>query len=82
MVKLSLEKKLSEIEPGTEVFVKRVIGDKNLRKRIADMGIVKGTRIKVVRKAPLGDPVEFELKGYSLSLRKNEAENVYVEEVG
>lgn len=82
MVKLSLEKRLSEIEPETEVFVKRVTGDKNLRKRIADMGIVKGTRIKVVRKAPLGDPVEFELKGYSLSLRKNEAENVYVEEVG
>ena len=82
MVKLSLEKRLSEIEPETEVFVKRVTGDKNLRKRIADMGIVKGTRIKVVRKAPLGDPVEFELKGYSLSLRKKEAENVYVEEVG
>ncbi len=76
-----MEKRLSEIEPGTEVSVKRVTGDKNLRKRIADMGIVKGTRIKVVRKAPLGDPVEFELKGYSLSLRKNEAENVYVEEV-
>ena len=82
MVNPPLEKKLSEIEPGTEAFVKRVTGDKNLRKRIADMGIVKGTRIKVVRKAPLGDPVEFELKGYSLSLRKNEAENVYVEEVG
>ena len=81
MVKTFLEKKLSETEPETEVFVKRVTGDKNLRKRIADMGIVKGTRIKVVRKAPLGDPVEFELKGYSLSLRKNEAENVYVEEV-
>ena len=82
MVKTFLEKKLSETEPETEVFVKRVTGDKNLRKRIADMGIVKGTRIKVVRKAPLGDPVEFELKGYSLSLRKKEAENVYVEEVG
>ena len=76
-----MEKKLSETEPETEVFVKRITGDKNLRKRIADMGIVKGTRIKVVRKAPLGDPVEFELKGYCLSLRKNEAENVYVEEV-
>jgi ferrous iron transport protein A len=44
-----------------------------------DMGLVPGTEVKVVRVAPLGDPVEFEVKGYSLSLRKSEAREITVE---
>jgi Fe2+ transport system protein FeoA len=44
-----------------------------------DMGLVTGAEVKVVRVAPLGDPIEFEVKGYSLSLRKSEARNVFVE---
>jgi ferrous iron transport protein A len=44
-----------------------------------DMGLLKGTEIKVVRLAPLGDPIEFEVKGYNLSLRKKEARLVEVE---
>ena len=43
-----------------------------------DMGLTRGTEVIVVRRAPLGDPVEFLLKGYNLSLRKRESENVYV----
>jgi Fe2+ transport system protein FeoA len=42
------------------------------------MGLVKGTEIVMVRKAPLGDPIEFQVKGYNLSLRKVEADNVFV----
>jgi Fe2+ transport system protein FeoA len=73
------EKRLSEMRPGESGRVTKVTGDRLLRRRIMDMGIVQGTEIKVVRRAPLGDPIEFLLKDYHLSLRKNEAENVYVE---
>jgi Fe2+ transport system protein FeoA len=67
------------MDPGENGKITKVTGDRSLRRRIMDMGIIKGTEIKVVRRAPLGDPVEFLLKDYHLSLRKNEAENVYVE---
>jgi ferrous iron transport protein A len=43
-----------------------------------DMGIVRGSEIKVIRRAPLGDPVEFEIRDYNLTLRKREAELIYV----
>ncbi|WP_292469876.1 FeoA domain-containing protein [Methanolobus sp.] len=43
------------------------------------MGLTPGTRVEVIRRAPLGDPVEFKLKGYNLSLRKKEAETILVE---
>jgi Fe2+ transport system protein FeoA len=73
------EKRLSEMRPGEKGKVSKVTGGGFLRRRIMDMGIVKGREINVVRSAPLGDPVEFLLMGYNLTLRKNEAENVYVE---
>jgi ferrous iron transport protein A len=44
-----------------------------------DMGLVPGTEVRVLRMAPLGDPIEFEVKGYSLSLRKSEASKIQVE---
>jgi len=49
------------------------------RRRILDMGLVPGTRLKVVRRAPLGDPIEFTVRGYELTLRKRDAANVIVE---
>ncbi|QLC50914.1 ferrous iron transport protein A [Methanolobus zinderi] len=73
------EKTLDFIEPDTSVKVLKVAGQKSSRKRILDMGLTPGTRVDVVRRAPLGDPVEFKLKGYNLSLRKREAETVLVE---
>jgi len=72
-------KKLSELEPGDKGVVTMIRGSKASRRRILDMGIVKGSEVKVIRRAPLGDPVEFEVKDYNLSLRKHEAEQVYVE---
>ena len=50
-----------------------------MHRRILDMGIVPGVEIKVERVAPLGDPVDFKVLGYHLSLRREEAENVYIE---
>lgn len=74
-----VERKLSELEPGENGVVTRIKGNGVSRRRILDMGVVKGSEIKVIRRAPLGDPVEFEIKDYNLSLRKREAEHVYVE---
>ena len=73
-----MEKRLSDLEPGQSGVVVRISGRGATRRRIMDMGIVKGSTVKVIRRAPLGDPVEFELKDYNLSLRKREAEKIYV----
>lgn len=51
----------------------------SLRSKIMDMGIVRGAEIEMVRRAPLGDPLEFLLRGYRLTLRKGEAANVILE---
>ena len=72
-------RKLSELKPGDEGVIANVIGGGPLVRRIVDMGLAIGAKIKILRKAPLGDPVEFEVKGYNLSLRKSEAEHVFVE---
>ena len=74
-------KKLSELDVGERGVVVNVVGKGALIRRLLDMGIVRGVEIRVVRKAPLGDPIEFEIKGYYLSLRKDEASHVFVEVV-
>jgi len=70
---------LHELKVGQRGIIVRVGGQGPVRRRMMDMGLVTGAEVKVVRVAPLGDPVEFEVKGYSLSLRKSEARNVTVE---
>ncbi|AJB41394.1 Ferrous iron transport protein A [Thermofilum adornatum 1505] len=74
----TIEKRLSELKPGERGIVTRVSGSGLIKKRLLEMGLVKGTEIVMVRKAPLGDPIEFQVKGYNLSLRKVEADNVFV----
>ncbi len=74
-----MKKTLSDMQPGEKGIILSVSGDNTVQRRIRDMGIVRGTEIEVVRRAPLGDPVEFRLKGYNLSLRKEEASCVSVE---
>ncbi len=70
---------LNKLSVGQRGIVVRVGGKGPARRRMMDMGLVPGTEVKVVRVAPLGDPVEFEVKGYSLSLRKSEARDITVE---
>jgi Fe2+ transport system protein FeoA len=77
---LLMVKKLSELEPGYTGVVVKIAGDASTRRRIMDMGVVRKSTIKVIRRAPLGDPVEFEIKDYNLTLRKRDAENVLVEQ--
>jgi len=72
-------KTLNQLEPGERATIVKVEGEGPVRRRILDMGVVSGAEIEVVRVAPLGDPVEFLIKGYNLSLRKSEARNVQVE---
>ncbi len=70
--------KLSDLQPGSTAVVKEVAGEGSLRRRLLEMGILAGTTVEVVRKAPLGDPVEIRVRGYNLSLRRNEADTVMV----
>lgn len=72
-------KTLKNVECGQTVKVSRLGGEGAVRRRIMDMGITKGTEIYVRKVAPLGDPIEVTVKGYELSLRKGEAENIVVE---
>ncbi len=73
--------KLSELSPGEEGVISKILGKSRALRRLMDMGLTPGSRIKVVRKAPLGDPIELEIRGYNLSLRKDEAELILVEVV-
>lgn len=73
-------KTLKEVPVGSRATVKRIHGEGLLRRRIMDMGITKGTEIFVRKVAPLGDPVELTVRGYELSIRKNEAEAIEVEQ--
>ena len=72
-------KLLSELKPGQRGMISRVSGGGQTHRRILDMGVVPQTKVEVERVAPLGDPMEVRIKGYHLSLRKEEAANVYVE---
>lgn len=71
---------LNKVKVGETVKVIRLTGEGVLRRRIMDMGITKGCVIKVTNVAPLGDPVEIELRGYSLTIRKKDAEIIEVSE--
>jgi DtxR family Mn-dependent transcriptional regulator len=70
---------LHDLPVGQRGIVVRVGGKGPSRRRMMDMGLVPGTEVEVVRVAPLGDPIEFTLKGYNLSLRKSEAKAIQVE---
>ena len=53
-------------------------GDSNLRRRLLEMGFCNGAKVEVIRRAPLGDPIEFRLRGYHLSLRADQAQYVLI----
>ena len=72
-------KTLKEVKVGQTVKVAKLHGEGAVKRRIMDMGITKGVEIYVRKVAPLGDPVEVTVRGYELSLRKNDAEMVEVE---
>ena len=72
-------KTLKNVAVGDKAIVKRLSGEGALKRRIMDMGVTKGVEIFVRKVAPFGDPIEVTVRGYELSLRKAEAENILVE---
>ena len=72
-------KTLKDVPVGDKAIVKRLSGEGALKRRIMDMGVTKGVEVLVRRVAPLGDPIEVTVRGYELSLRKDEAANIIVE---
>lgn len=69
---------LDQLSAGEQGVVVNVHGTGAVKRRLMDMGLTKGTQVKVVKLAPLGDPIELRVRGYELSLRKNESEMVVV----
>ncbi len=72
-------KTLKEAKVGQTVTVARLHGEGAVKRRIMDMGITRGTEIFIRKVAPLGDPMELNVRGYELSLRKADAEMIELE---
>ena len=70
---------MSELKPGEQTRIAQVGGDGDTSRRLMDLGLIRGTAVEVVRMAPLGDPIEVRIRGFMLSLRRTEAENITVE---
>lgn len=82
MVYIFLEDKvgtLKDAKVGSTVKVVKIGGEGALKRRLMDMGFTKGCDVFVRKVAPLGDPVEVTIRGYELSVRKDDAENIEVE---
>lgn len=70
---------LNEAKVKSKVKVVEISQNSRMRKRIMDMGIIKGTNIVIEGKAPMGDPIEILVRGYNLTLRNDEAKDIKVE---
>lgn len=70
---------LNKLRPGETGIILRILPNGRLKKRLLEMGFVPGEAVSLVEYAPLGDPIRFLVKGYHLSLRKEEAENIIIE---
>lgn len=71
---------LSQLGVGDSARVLRVAGDADVRGRLLEMGVTPGVTVRLVRAAPLGDPIEVVVRGYHLSVRKSEAAAVEIED--
>ncbi|MBQ9494920.1 MAG: ferrous iron transport protein A [Treponema sp.] len=72
-------KTLRDVAVGQTVTVKKLVGEGALKRRLMDMGFTNGCSVYIRKVAPLGDPVEVTIRGYELSVRKNDAECIEVE---
>ncbi len=71
---------LDQLKPGESGIIKIVGGQGALRRRLLEMGLTPGTRIMVQKMAPSGDPIEIHIRGYQLTLRKDDAQQIELEE--
>lgn len=72
---------LTNIPVHSSCVVYQLTGDKAVRKRLMDMGLTRNTLIQIYHVAPLGDPIELQVRGYKLSIRKRDAANILVKEL-
>lgn len=72
-------KTLKEVKVGDTCKVVKLHGEGGIKRRIMDMGITKGVEVYVRKVAPLGDPIEVTVRGFELSIRKDEADKIEVE---
>ena len=73
-----MKERLNSMKIGTFGVVTKVCGERKVCRRLYDMGITPGVEIYLRKKAPLGDPIEITIRGYELTLRKKEAENIEI----
>ncbi|WP_053942471.1 FeoA family protein [Kallipyga gabonensis] len=74
-------KTLLDLKPGDRAEVVRIHGRGPLKRRFQDMGLIKGSVFEVVKVAPLGDPVEIVIKGYNLTIRKEDGKDIEVKSI-
>lgn len=72
------ERQLKDLSPGEQGKVVRVDAEGALKRRLMDMGLTRGTMVTFRKVAPLGDPIEITVRGYELSIRKDEAAHILV----
>jgi ferrous iron transport protein A len=72
------ERRLAELAPGESGVIVRIHGDGAFARRLMELGLVPGTKVEVVRHAPLGDPVELRVRRVHLSIRRSEANHIRV----
>ena len=70
--------KLSDIKNNETVVITKILGHGSFRKRIAEMGFIKGKQVKVIKTAPFNGPVEYKILNYNISLRRSEADRIEV----
>lgn len=69
---------LRNVPVGSSVRVTAVNGESQISRRLMEMGVIPGVSVEVIKTAPFGDPIEVRLRGYSLAMRKNEADSIEV----
>ncbi|MDE6664565.1 MAG: ferrous iron transport protein A [Lachnospiraceae bacterium] len=69
---------LDQVAVGKEAIITKVGGEGELRCRFLDMGLIPKTKVRVQKMAPMGDPIEIELRGYELTIRKEDAQKIEV----
>lgn len=74
-----MNRTLKELKPGDNAIIKGITGEGAVKRRLMDMGVTRGTKVLIRKVAPFGDPIEVNIRGYELTLRKSEAENIIIE---
>jgi ferrous iron transport protein A len=71
--------RLSELKPGQQAIITNIHATSPTRRRLMEMGLIKGSKITIICRAPFNDPIELEIRDYKLTLRKKEADTITVE---